>query len=744
LISVLRGVPLLSRGNGMPNSEKSSLGRATITPSNPVRVGSWGTWTLTYEVADLGIDDGGSIRVAYRTVSDWGIPQVDDPAADNYASVTCTNPDVNLVLSWRARANVRPFQEHLFIEVLDAPLHKGDVVKLVYGDTSGGSRGTRVQTYQQESFPFQVSVDRLGAGVYEWLLDHPTLEILPTDPDHLEVMSTGDGTVAHPVRILVRAIDKWGNPIREPLAGPVNLSCEAVATNLPDQIDLSEGKHLFERVECSGGGGYLRVSATHDQLGSAHGPPLKISGTNALHPFWGDLHGQSEETVGTNPASSYFRYARDFALNDFSGHQGNDFQITDDFWQELNELSQDLTVPGKFVVFPGYEWSGLTPIGGDRNVLFLEEGKEIRRSSLMLVQGKAAQQEGFAPLNKLYENLKQSGDECIVIPHIGGRRANLDYFDPDLEPVVEVHSCWGTFEWFFFDALRRGYRVGVVANSDGHKGRPGAEHAGAGKFGVLSGLTCILADKFDRPSLFKALKSRRCYGTSGPRIFVDAILNEEPIGSDIKDAEGPLSLNVEVAGTAGIERIDLLAAGHEVDSWIASPYVSRSQERVRIRWSGARILNRRRATEWDGSLRLEGNTLTAVEGFAFDSPAEGIQSWDSENVQWKSITTGDEDGLLLTLEKANAGSIEFVTDVMTCSVSLADLAGGPQTFEAGGIEQQVVFEWAPPNTLPREAVWEAKVALAQDLAVEGVIPLHLRITQTDGHRAWTSPWFVSV
>ncbi|MDP7133036.1 MAG: DUF3604 domain-containing protein, partial [Planctomycetota bacterium] len=80
-----------------------------------------------------------------------------------------------------------------------------------------------------------------------------------------------------------------------------------------------------------------------------------------------------------------------------------------------------------------------------------------------------------------------------------------------------IHSCWGTFEWFFFDALRRGYRVGVVSNSDGHKGRPGAEHAGAGKFGVLSGLTCILAEEFERASMFRALKSRRCYGTSGPR-----------------------------------------------------------------------------------------------------------------------------------------------------------------------------------------------------------------------------------
>lgn len=727
----------------MPDTEKPSLGRASITPAEPVRAGSWGTWTIEYEVADLGIDDGGSIRVGIRGVSDWGVPQVEDPAADNYASVSCTNPEVQLVLSWRARASVRPYQEHLFIEVLDAPLEEGDVVTLVYGDTSGGSRGTRAQTYQQDHFDFQISIDRLGAGVYEWLPQHPALEIIPTQPDRLEVMATGDGSEVHPVRLLVRAIDKWGNPIREPLAGNITLSSEGLETNLPDQIELTKGRHLFERVACSGSG-YLRVRAEHGELGAAESPPLKISGPEALHAFWGDLHGQSEETVGSNSASKYFRYARDFALNDFSGHQGNDFQITDDFWQELNELSRELTEPGRFIVFPGYEWSGLTPVGGDRNVLFLEEGKVIRRSSLMQVQGKAAQREGFAPLPRLYEALKQSGDECIVIPHIGGRRANLNYFDPELEPVIEVHSCWGTFEWFFFDALRRGYRVGVVANSDGHKGRPGAEHAGAGKFGVLSGLTCILAEKFERASLFRSLKSRRCYGTSGPRIFVNALLNGKTIGSDIDSVEGDLLLQVEVAGTAGIERIDLLAGGNDVDAWTASPYESRPQDRVRIRWSGARILNRKRATEWHGSLRIAGNTITAIEGFAFDSPAEGIQDWDTESVRWKSITTGDEDGLIMTVERAGEGRVELVTNVISCSVNLSDLAEGPQTFEAGGIEQQVLFEWAPPESLQREAIWECAVRASKELAVKGVIPFHLRIAQTDGHTAWTSPWFVSL
>ena len=59
-----------------------------------------------------------------------------------------------------------------------------------------------------------------------------------------------------------------------------------------------------------------------------------------------------------------------------------------------------------------------------------------------------------------------------------------------IERSVEVHSDWGTFEWLVQDALEQGYRVGIVANSDGHKGRHGASHPGASLFGAYGGLSC--------------------------------------------------------------------------------------------------------------------------------------------------------------------------------------------------------------------------------------------------------------
>lgn len=119
----------------------------------------------------------------------------------------------------------------------------------------------------------------------------------------------------------------------------------------------------------------------------------------------------------------------------------------------------------------------------------------------------------------------------MVIPHVGGRHADVKkYFDPEIEHCVEILSCHGIFEWLLWDALEMGHQVDVVCNSDGHKGRPGAEGPGTGQFGIHGGLTCVLAEDLSREALFNAIKSRRCYGTTGARIHLEFTINGHHMG----------------------------------------------------------------------------------------------------------------------------------------------------------------------------------------------------------------------
>src|SRR5437879_13677922 len=119
-------------------------------------------------------------------------------------------------------------------------------------------------------------------------------------------------------------------------------------------------------------------------------------------------------------AESYFRYARDQAFIDIVGHQGNDFQITDAFWAELNRLTAEFDAPGRFVCLPGYEWSGNTGMGGDRNIFFRREGRPIRRSSHILVEGQTSTDAVYTA-HHLFRALE--GEDAAVIAHVGGRDA---------------------------------------------------------------------------------------------------------------------------------------------------------------------------------------------------------------------------------------------------------------------------------------------------------------------------------
>ena len=93
-----------------------------------------------------------------------------------------------------------------------------------------------------------------------------------------------------------------------------------------------------------------------------HSNPLRGAGKADLLHYWGDVRGQSGETVAIGTAAQYFAFAKHKAFLDIVGHQANDFQIDDAAWAEINRLAAE---PGEVVALPAYERSGNTGMGGD-------------------------------------------------------------------------------------------------------------------------------------------------------------------------------------------------------------------------------------------------------------------------------------------------------------------------------------------------------------------------------------------
>ena len=495
------------------------IGWAELKPSGSVVAGSVGTYTLTYHVGEYGIDDGGTLKIAWRFASDWGRPQSQDPTALDYCTVTTDGPG-RISHRWDPKGYVRPWQKCLVIDVSEWALSRGERITVVYGDRSGGSAGTVAQTFQERTFEFKVCVDPFGTGRFIEIEDQPAVEIVPASPARLVLTAPTRVVRGEPFPLGVKLEDEWGNPVRGH-KGRVALDPGGLE-GVPAEVVFTRGEGGVQRIQevSAEAGGTYRVSARIGPLKAESNPVVCVDGGERFAPYWGDLHGQSEETVGTNSLEDYLLFARDVALLDFAGHQGNDFQITPAFWDRIGRRAREFDAPGRFVFFPGYEWSATTPAGGDRNVYYLEDGLPIHRTSHWQVDDREDLASDRYPVEELFAELRRGGP-ALVVPHIGGRPANLRYHDPELEPVIEIYSAWGQFEWLLEEALERGCRVGFVAGSDDHKGRPGASYPGAASFGVYGGLTCVLATELTRKGVWEALRARRCYATTGRRIDLD-------------------------------------------------------------------------------------------------------------------------------------------------------------------------------------------------------------------------------
>ncbi len=680
------------------------MGTIRLTPPGPFVAGAHAELVLVYTAGTFGIDDTGMVKISWRTTSDFAKPQFDRPQAANFTTVEASNGAKLEV--WFDRLNIRPYANTLLIRVGRGYLRAGDTLTIRLGDRRQGSPGLRLQTNVERNVALRTSVDAFATYEFCELPVQPAFDLIPGPAARWKAIVPSLAVVGEPFRLALVAEDMWGNPT-EDVAGTFQLASSRPLAGLPDQITVRKGDVpvVIENLLTADAGDVdIAVAAAGRPVARAN--PLRVTAAAPLRRYWADLHGQSGETIGMGTAEEYFRYARDKAFVDMVGHQGNDFQITDAFWEKLNALTAQFDQPGKFVCLPGYEWSGNTGMGGDRNVFFRREGRRIRRSSHILVEG-ATSSEAVYTADKLFAAL--AGEDCRVIAHVGGRYADVKYaHDGRIERTVEVHSTWGTFEWLLHDAFDMGYRVGVVCHSDDHKGRPGATTPGASTFGAIGGLSCYFMPELTRDALFEALRTRRHYGTTGTRLFLDVRgtfdrdvtgFSEDPqlgpaqqfpvrdamMGDIIRPGGAAMTLAVEAIGTAPLERIDVLHGARVVQT--ARPYSAADLgRRVRVVWQGAEYRGRGRETVWQGNLAVEGNRIARFAPVNFLNPERRIDEVaPGSALAWTSVTTGNLAGIDLWLDEARAGVLRIKTNVVSGDVDLGALADGTVAFDGGGL-----------------------------------------------------------
>ena len=482
--------------------------------------------------------------------------------------------------------------------------------------------------------------------------------------------------------------------------------------------------------------------------------PIRVEEDPPQRIFWGETHGHTSLAEGQGTARSFFAYARDDARLDFVTLSEHDIWMHDGEWLELQELTRASTVEGRFVAILGYEWSGFHNRGGHHNVFF-------RRP-----EGARVSVHDANRLPALYVGLRRRADpnDVLIIPH-AHEGADWTRSDADLERLVELYSNHGSFEWFANRYLRNGFEVGMVAASDDHSSKPGLAPGPLSGGSQPGGLAAVLAPSATSDAIFDALRARAVYATSGQRILLAATVNGQPMGSR-QPATPRREIHARVSGTAPIERIDVVRNGEVIMSraYAAVPLTPHAFVQVAFESTsdplGEQPRNPRGYRNWVGTLEVEGARLVGLRPIGLENPLREsavIDPASPQRIRFQVLTRGRADALLLELAGAGPlSALRFHLDASRGTSSVSSLLPGAEIppvdlrVELGG-QRRGRVEQPVPVEGHADRIWiqavDPGVPLDQELLytdLEGGDGdyYYVRVTQLDGGRAWSSPFWV--
>ena len=759
-------------------------GRATCNVRR-LEAGSWTELLIDYQVGASGLADGAWLKLTFKFYSDWAPFQTSDARAAHFISAEYQAAPLaagqspatvqSLNVRFDQKGHERPFQKAIIVDVVDGYLNAGDHIWIRIGDRRQGGPGTRIQTFVEDSFRFRCYIDPLGTSRFIAVPGDVVLDIQPGAPSRVSVQLPRFAKPGARVPLRLSLQDRWGNACRDVPGKQVKMTA-----TYRDGLIVYDRYHEFPQEgwaaltidDLPRDPGTLQVTAVTADA-AVRGAEAYVSIENEFpvaRAVYADLHVHAHDTVGTNSPAYNAAYARDISGIDVLGYTANDFQITDDNWALGMKTVEQFNEPGRFVVYPVQEWCGSSTAGGDHNVLFLGDeppgfpynsrGEHNRTFVWNEDMKGTGVQLGRWPVEELWDAYIGDAEHHLIIPHVGGRRYIPDWHHPELERLVEIASSWGHFDWLYRDVIARGYKLGVAASGDEHRGRPGGGAPGVQVFGVHGGLTGVLCDQLNRLSVGKALRARHTWATTGDRAAV-LVRCGEHLQGDAFQHRGSAQLDYRFLGEAGWEY--LAAFDHQGILWERNLHAEAglSGSLVRVRWGGARILDRYRWAAWQGRISVSNGTIRRFSANGFEHSEESAWRAGPIDIGFRSETYGDADAVEIDIGNLAAAKIH-VEGTIDSFVKLGDpLKGNPYVhmprfsmevsgqellergsvrLELGGTELFLALERLSDLPLPIDV--SGSLQIEPHNADFGFRPVYFFGRQRNDAKVWSSAQFI--
>ncbi|MBM4045778.1 MAG: DUF3604 domain-containing protein, partial [Planctomycetes bacterium] len=483
---------------------------------------------------------------------------------------------------WTRYASLWRWWINADVEIAD--FEPGDQIIVTYGNTDEDPFGVRVQPFPENpARPFVCVVDVDGNGELREAAGSPVYPVVLSGPPE-QVIAIAPSLVKHGETFTVRAsvMDRNLTHPNKRYEGPMQFASEADALHVPGAEPSQEGdaRALANVKAAKPGIGSIRVTTS---VGAAETNPVLVSAEKQENLYWGDLHAQcmyhvwhSDEGRGasTLTPAEMCQYAKECSLLDFVAMANSGCPNPDNpGWMESQQATIDAYEPGRFVSFKAWE-CGLG-VQGDRTLVYREA--EVEPNFVI------PRKDAHSPTNAhaLLRFCRESKYRIITSNHSFMKYLDWSVFDPAIDRIVEVYSCWGSYEsrednplnskrrpknQSLMHMLSLGYTPGIVAAGDSHVGYPGRSLMYADPLWCQcwkAGLAAVYSPELTREAIWDALYHRHCYGTTGVRIVLRFHLNGARMGSILEYGKNDdrlcrRELRVTVVGTDYIRRVDII------------------------------------------------------------------------------------------------------------------------------------------------------------------------------------------
>ena len=488
--------------------------------------------------------------------------------------------------------------------------------------------------------------------------------------------------------------------------------------------------------------------------------------------FWGDLHNHNSVGYARGSLERSYEIAREHLdFYAFTPHaQWHDmpempskahekwvegFKATQDQWPRVQKMAAEFNEKDKFASILAYEWH--SSHFGDYCLYYPGDNLPLEYADSV----KSLQKHAIDA-------------EALIIPHHlayrqGWRGANWDFLDTSVSPVLEIFSEHGLSEhdraskpfirhsnggrWSrntLQAALNRGFRAGVIGSSDDHLGYPGA-------YG--QGLAGIFAKELSREAVLDAIRARRTFAVTGDRISLAAKLNGQWMGSDLpfdRDRE----IEVSVRAQDEIQSIEILRNDRVLHRYFPGDHTTSANAwggeglcRLEFGWGPWADLDLSRVCDWDVTVSTNAGEILSVTPCFQSGPFEEdrrdriverkerscrFQLHTSRRQAYEEIPTK---GLILHL----AGGLDTVLELnikKPVSIQFRRTLGELAEHNEVEFTGQFTSESFMIHRLVTPDLFNAKISY-HDKGEEGEMNwYYVRVTQANGHQAWSSPFWV--